>query len=83
MLTPDRRDLHTNSDLIGSDPALSSALVSLRKRLDALEEENARSESKVAELEDKLAAAASSQQIPASSHQEGQLPAYEFLRVKR
>ena len=37
------------------DPALSSALVGLRQRLEALESENARSEAKVAELEDKLA----------------------------
>ena len=35
--------------------ALSAALTGLRQRLEALESENARSEAKVAELEDKLA----------------------------
>ncbi|KAK9894543.1 hypothetical protein P389DRAFT_97911 [Cystobasidium minutum MCA 4210] len=38
------------------DPALSSALSGLRRRLEALESENARSEAKVAELQDRLAA---------------------------
>lgn len=37
------------------DPVLSSALSGLRRRLEALESENARSEAKVAELQDRLA----------------------------
>lgn len=56
-----------------ADPALSAALVGLRQRLEALESENARSEAKVAELEDKLASRAADPAFARSSREDGEL----------